>query len=146
VPQALADYEEMMRLTLAERSGDPFAIAEAKARLSEAYLEAGDMEKAEPLVQEAHQTFTAEGRREAADTGVTLALLRYRQGQPAGAFIDEARRLIAEDRLLRRGSRARQLERLADRLEMAGRIEEAAAYRNVTTVAPQPPASAGASR
>jgi tetratricopeptide (TPR) repeat protein len=146
VPQALADYEEMMRLTLAERSGDPFAIAEAKARLSEAYLEAGDMEKAETLVQEAHQTFTAEGRREAADTGVTLALLRYRQGQPAGAFIDEARRLIAEDRLLRRGSRARQLERLADRLEMAGRIEEAAAYRNVTTVAPQPPASAGASR
>jgi len=146
VPQAIADYEEMMRLTVAGRPDNPFAIADAKARLSEAYLESGDLEKAETLAQEAHQVFTAAGRREAADTGVTLALLRYRQRQPAGAYIEEARRLIADDRLLNRGSRARRLEGLADRLEMAGRIEEAAAYRSVTTVAPQPPASAGASR
>ena len=128
--EAIADLEEALRLKKADAHATTAEVATAEASLAEGYLDAGRAAEAELSARRACEVLCTTEHPNGAGALVTLAILaRQQQQDSAGAYVDEALRLVTDAKLLKTASKARFLEAAADRLERFGWMHKAKEFR-----------------
>jgi tetratricopeptide (TPR) repeat protein len=126
VPEAVADFERVLRLAEEVPEPDPIGVAKSRAWLAAGYYAAGRIEAAEAAARAAYEVLSPFGHQDAAEALVTLALIGWdRNEETARAQFDRAMRLTADAPFVERADKARFFERTARRLDTAGRSAEA---------------------
>jgi len=127
LPEAISDFSAAAALEEAE--ADPVQLAVARAKLADVLAEAGDLERAEPMVLQAAEILQAAGHPDFGATSITLAVIAARTNQPAGEHVSAAIRAWDAAGLLLPADKARELEAAAKLLEAAGLAAEASDCR-----------------
>ena len=127
LPEAIADFAAVVALEEAE--AEPVLLAVARAKLADVLAEAGDLERAEPMVRQAGEILQAAGHPDFGSAGITLAVIAARRGEPPAEHVRTAIRAWDSSALLLPSDKARELEAAARLFEAAGLAVEASDCR-----------------
>jgi len=119
LPEAIADFAALVAIC-EERPEEQIPLAEARARLAGALAEAGDVERAEVLAQQAQETLAAAGHPAFAWTCITHAVAGWRRDGSPGEHVEAAVRWWKDAPFLLPAEKARELESAAKSLESVG--------------------------
>lgn len=132
VDEAIADFEERLRLAKEDPHALDTEVATAQAVLASAFRAAGRLEEAEALARESLEVLKAAEHPDAACSLETLALIGWqRQEDSAKTLLGEAVQVILSAPLLGPAPKARWLEDAARDLDRAGRTQEAQELRSL---------------
>ncbi|HTS26544.1 MAG TPA: site-2 protease family protein [Bryobacteraceae bacterium] len=127
--EAMSGYREALRLIEGDPRSNAGAVNTVKSSLAGVCLEAGQVEEAESLAQEAWNELSAAGDPEAATACITLGLISWHHSRTPAAWFDEGLRRVEDAPLLLHANKARFFEATAARLEKTGLDGEASRFR-----------------
>ena len=127
--EAIAGFERLTRWGVGDPPVSPFHRLDVEVSLAEAYLAADRLEESETCARRAADALRTAGHLDLSEVMVTLALIAWRRGEDASAWWPDALRVFEDVALVQPSIKGRSIEKMARRLDRAGRVDEAAEAR-----------------